>query len=699
MSYFKELSKASVNYNRDSEFLAIHKLKPIVSEKKNEPRKRKYIDITNTSPSLSLTSSTDVMEDLSSSSSSTSTSGVLKKGRVYFQPKFIQEVKTTMSMEYDEEQISAVLAALTGKNVFLTGGPGVGKTHTIKALSDALKNNEVNHILLAPDPSTAIRLKTSTVDVWLNVASIYQQLDVLMKKIKKEKEKWASIKMMIIDNIGMLDADYLVKINQILCHVKKNSLPFGGIVLFVAGDLAQMPSIRAFKEQAKLFFKNAIWQHAQFQTFYLTTNYRHANDPVLSGLLDRIRLGRVTDDDRRLCESFKKPRRVRDIFPQLENIKTQYASIPWGKPGVNTPGIAPPSITTPRLHYVRNKCDEDNEKALKNIQPKRDLTVTFKVKEIYSESHKSMKEKANSWLQVMRTGPAKESLTLATGAQVILIEDLINPTIAPMSIDNADKKEEVVANANFPKITLIERGTTGIILGWSEDIISEIDGNSVRYPIIQFSGGVPPPNPPAISGQLSGSVSGSISGTNGESNGESKYGEEKRGGESNVVKEIDEKGSDKNDQNNQNDQKDQKGGGKGNVVPLVPPIIVKHFKWEDDATSTIYAQLPLAHGWAITIQDNCELSVDSVFMKTKGMIFDARQFYCCLSKVKNISGFSMEAFEPAWLNVDPIICEYYNQLGLEKDRVAKNLSSTSQKSTISESETYSEGKTEAKMTE
>lgn len=593
MASFKELTQASVNYNRDSDFLPARRLKPIVAEKLvvKENKKRKLADID------------DVVSSSSSSSLSLALSGV--KGRINLHPDEIANAVKAMANDYTTPQIKAITAALSGKNVFLTGGPGTGKTHTLIKLHEVLRDNQINHILLAPDADTAIRMKSLTLDTWLNVASIYQPLDVLLKKVKKEKEKWISLKVMIIDNIGMLDIDYIVKINRILCTLKKSKLPFGGVCVVFASDLAQTPSNRSFKEHAKLFFEHDIWKFANLETFYLTHNFRHAHDQVLSGLLDRMRLGKVTEEDQRFCATLKKPRQVRERFPQLDDMKTPYAPVMW-----TGPGTVPLSIARPRLHYVRTKCDEDNEKALKNVQPKREMMVTFKVRETFNESSKILKEKSNQWLQVMRAGPVKEVITLCTGAQMLLLEDIIVPLAHP-DIFIKDGKEPT-AEEKKSGTMVIEKGAIGVVYGWSDEMISEIDGSATRFPYLQFD-----------------------------------------------IKAAAAEGESKEEKTERT------------VDTLLPPVLIRQRKWENAETGASYAQLPLAHAWAVTIQDNSELFVDSMHMKTGSLIFDARQFYCCLSKVKSISKFSIESFDPAWLKIDPKICSLYKQLALGHEGVPK----------------------------
>ena len=52
-----------------------------------------------------------------------------------------------------------------------------------------------------------------------------------------------TVRVLVIDEISMLDAPMLPMISTILCHIRGNSLPFGGLCVLLVGDFFQLPPV------------------------------------------------------------------------------------------------------------------------------------------------------------------------------------------------------------------------------------------------------------------------------------------------------------------------------------------------------------------------------------------------------------------------------------------------------------------------
>lgn len=71
-------------------------------------------------------------------------------------------------------------------------------------------------------------------------------VDNLIKKIKRNKKahgRWRDTKVLIIDEVSMVDGELLDKLNEISKRLRKNDAPFGGIQLVACGDfISFLPS-------------------------------------------------------------------------------------------------------------------------------------------------------------------------------------------------------------------------------------------------------------------------------------------------------------------------------------------------------------------------------------------------------------------------------------------------------------------------
>lgn len=167
-----------------------------------------------------------------------------------------------------------------GKNVFIHGKPGTGKTTFINKLREEL-GKEKNIIALAPTGLAALHVHGQTIHSFfrINPPSIYEEID--KDTLWNMKRVWKSIDMFVIDEISMVRADIFDVMNKHLQTIFDNKLAFGGKQLVVVGDLYQLPPVvdensdliqdRIFKEMysspyvfAAHCFRDLDFQHTFF---------------------------------------------------------------------------------------------------------------------------------------------------------------------------------------------------------------------------------------------------------------------------------------------------------------------------------------------------------------------------------------------------------------------------------------------------
>ena len=139
---------------------------------------------------------------------------------------------TNSNIEYDEIQKKSIKFAINTKFMILTGGPGTGKTTTIKGIIDCLKQNGIKIILTAPTGRAAKRMTETT---GLEAKTIHRLLGYKYPSgcTKNENNKLVG-DVIIIDESSMIDI--------FLMYNLLKAIPLEMKVIMV-GDCDQLPSV------------------------------------------------------------------------------------------------------------------------------------------------------------------------------------------------------------------------------------------------------------------------------------------------------------------------------------------------------------------------------------------------------------------------------------------------------------------------
>lgn len=187
-------------------------------------------------------------------------------------------------------QAEALTILKTGSNVFLTGEPGSGKTHTIREYIRYLRDRGIEPSVTASTGIAATHLHGMTIHAWSGVGtkssvSKYDIDTILERERVVKRLKKATV--LIIDEISMLPRGVLDAVNAILITARGNPLPFGGVQVIFVGDFFQLPPIG---EHAEFAFTADAWSAANPVVCYLDEQHRHV-DEALTELLSHIRTG------------------------------------------------------------------------------------------------------------------------------------------------------------------------------------------------------------------------------------------------------------------------------------------------------------------------------------------------------------------------------------------------------------------------
>lgn len=188
-----------------------------------------------------------------------------------------------------------------GKSVFITGSAGTGKSHLLKKTMAYLDEVGKPFELTASTGVAAWHIGGSTLHSFAGIGLGDDKIEVALEKIKRRKDKvadWRGIKVLIVDEISMIQSKYLEKLNCIAKALRNSQQPFGGIQLVLIGDYFQCPSVEKKQNVKHRFpFQSPLWNELNIHSIALKENFRQANDSSFFQLLERVKVSRTTRED------------------------------------------------------------------------------------------------------------------------------------------------------------------------------------------------------------------------------------------------------------------------------------------------------------------------------------------------------------------------------------------------------------------
>lgn len=194
------------------------------------------------------------------------------------------------------KQDEALAVLKTGMNVFLTGEPGSGKTHTISRYVQWLRERGVEPAVTASTGIAATHINGMTIHSWSGIGITRNVSDYDIEMIQsreKTAKRIIAAKVLIIEEVSMLDAATLESVDRVLRTLRRRPLlpeqPFGGLQVIFVGDFFQLPPVSK-NEQAKFAFESSAWKEANPVICYLSEQHRQEDGDFLD-LLTAMRRG------------------------------------------------------------------------------------------------------------------------------------------------------------------------------------------------------------------------------------------------------------------------------------------------------------------------------------------------------------------------------------------------------------------------
>ncbi len=186
----------------------------------------------------------------------------------------------------------------SGRNIFLTGPAGTGKSFCVSLLFKFLDVNGIFYGKTATTGVAALNIGGCTVHSWSGMGLAEENGMELLERVAENKKASARIKhskVLVIDEISMAKADLVDKLDIVCQYIRNNGKPFGGIQVVFVGDFMQLPPVFKNFEAENYAFESVAWKDADVKTIHLTEIVRQHGEPHFATFLNQVRMGMATD--------------------------------------------------------------------------------------------------------------------------------------------------------------------------------------------------------------------------------------------------------------------------------------------------------------------------------------------------------------------------------------------------------------------
>jgi len=190
---------------------------------------------------------------------------------------------------------------------------GTGKSVLLREIISALRRKYLREpdrvAVTASTGLAACNIGGVTIHSFSGIGLGKEPAEDLVKKIRrnaKAKQRWLRTKVLIMDEVSMVDGDLFDKLEQIARTIRNNGRPFGGIQLVITGDFFQLPPVSASGHRAKFAFEAGTWTTSIEHTIGLNHVFRQ-KDPVFANMLNEMREGRLTQESINRFKQLERP--------------------------------------------------------------------------------------------------------------------------------------------------------------------------------------------------------------------------------------------------------------------------------------------------------------------------------------------------------------------------------------------------------
>ena len=397
-----------------------------------------------------------------------------------------------------KEQRFVIDELLKNKNIALMGAAGCGKSYLLSVIYNeypklkkdymskcnpwcVAKTPRIQICALTGCAALLLGKKAKTLHSWAGIGLGKGSVSELLNKIRKNTKamhNWLCTDLLIIDEVSMMTAELLDKLNALAKRVRANNKAFGGIQLMLVGDFYQLPPVNKGDEPTIFAFEADTWKESINVAIELTQIQRQ-KDIMFQKVLKEARMGELSKESCDILSSHQgrdwKENKIRPtlLFPKRAEVEM-----------INSNNIR--ALTGQRYRY------------------KARLVYDGKVPDGFDENDET-------FIRILQKfdsdSPYYKELELVSGAQVILITNidtnagLVNgsrgvvvgftPTMGLPIVEFINGKKEVIGAHTWEVegYEFVSRSQIPLRLAWAQTIHTS-QGSTLDAALIDIGSGV-----------------------------------------------------------------------------------------------------------------------------------------------------------------------------------------------------------------
>lgn len=212
-----------------------------------------------------------------------------------------------IAMPLSEEQQQILQSTQEGRNLLVTGSAGTGKSFLLRAMEE-LPGPELD--ITASTGIAAVNVGGRTIHSFLGIGRADGDPEELAMEVMvrggKALRRIRDAQRIAIDEISMISAELIQKIDVVMRKVRDVNAPFGGVQMLFLGDFLQLPPVVkggiTDPDTPYFAFQARAWKDADVGLGLLTKVFRQ-EDETFSRVLNEARMGKLSPEAGRILKS------------------------------------------------------------------------------------------------------------------------------------------------------------------------------------------------------------------------------------------------------------------------------------------------------------------------------------------------------------------------------------------------------------
>lgn len=219
--------------------------------------------------------------------------------------RLLAQAIASVKVSLTTDQRAALEYIVQRRSIFLTGAAGTGKSALLHVIVEYIQLSGRRVLRTAATGLAAYLIGGGTLHSATGIgidanATAQECMQGLLKNPEwTDKQVFAhpitrnlrTASALVIDEISMIDAQTLQRVNAMIQLVRGNDAPFGNLQMIFVGDFFQLPPVTRDPSTLHFAFEAEAWKQCDPVFIELTTNHRQADDPEFLVALNQLRTG------------------------------------------------------------------------------------------------------------------------------------------------------------------------------------------------------------------------------------------------------------------------------------------------------------------------------------------------------------------------------------------------------------------------